>query len=115
MGNISSWSLGTTEIGKSCGYNSLAYGKNFKVYIAKILPLISFGSPSSTSVPLSKNCFCNASACKPSVASSVTSRNYIDIPMGDDSNIYASSSGRELKIGIVNGNVDKMYIINKLY
>ena len=115
MGNLSSWSLGTTEIGKSCGYNSLANSKNFKVYIAKILPLISFGSPATTTTALSKNCFCNATACKPSVASSVISRNYIEIPIEDGSNMYAAANGRELKIGVVNGNVDKMYITSRLY
>lgn len=111
MSNLTSWKMGTTETGKSCGYNS---SRIFRVYIAKLLPLISFGSPSSKSVALNKNCFCNANTCKPSISSSVTTRNYVDIPLANNSNLDEVINGTSLKIEILNGNIDKMYVVSRI-
>lgn len=111
MSNLKSWKLGNTEVGKSCGYNS---GNRFRVYVGKILPMIPFGSPSSKSVALNKNCFCNNNACKPSISSNVITRNYIDIPLANNANINEASNGRELKIELLNGNVDRMYVISRI-
>ena len=111
MSNLTSWKLGTTEIGKSCGSNS---GSKFRVYIAKILPLISFGSPSAKSVTLNKGCFCNANACKPSISSNVSTRNYIEIPLADNTHIHSATNGKLLKIEVLSGNIDKMYIVSKI-
>ena len=113
MSNLSSWKLGTSETGKSCGYNKKSRGK-FRVYIAKIMPLIGFGSPSSKSISLNKSCFCNASACKPTVSSNVKSQNYIDVPLAGNANISSVSSGTTLKVEILSGNVDRMYVISRL-
>lgn len=109
MSNLKSWTLGTIEIGKSCGSNTS--GSSFHIYIAKLLPLISFGRPSKKSVSLNRNCFCNTSACKPSVASRVTSTNYVDIPLSTNTFITETSHGEEVKIEIFNGNVDNMYVL----
>ena len=113
MGNLVSWKLGTTEIGKSCGYNNPS-SRFFRVYVPKILPLIQFGTPTTKSVGLNRSCFCNSTSCKPSVSPNVISRNYLDIPLADNANISCTTNDDSLKIEIFNGNVDKMYVISRL-
>ena len=98
MSNLIPWKMGTVETGKSCGYNRY---NTFRVYIAKLLPMIPFGSPSSKSVALNKNCFCNANSCKPSISNSVTTRNYVDIPLANNSNLDEVLNGTSLKIEIL--------------
>ena len=111
MGNISKWSLSTTEIGKSVGENS---GKTYKVYIAKILPLIKFGQPKSKLAVISKNCFINASTCKISLASKIKSVNYILVSTANASKLPESvSHGTKLRISSINKNVDKLNVASK--
>lgn len=134
MGNLTNWVLGTTELAKSCGYNSTGNGKTFRVFIPKIQPLMSFGSPSSVSVALNRNCFCNASNCKPSISTTVVTSNFIEaIANGYDStlNVYyevleeplrvksvqaslSASHGQTLKVSALNGNVDNLQVISKM-
>ena len=134
MGNSTNWVLGTTELAKSCGNNSTGNGKTFRVFIPKVQPLMSFGSPSSVSVALNRNCFCNAANCKPSISTSITTSNFIEAPVNGYDNalsvayeVYdepvriksvhatlAASHGQSLKVSALNGNVDNLQVISKM-
>ena len=50
---------------------------DLKVYIPSLMPLISSGIPKISPVSLNKSCYCNASDCKPSVSSSISTQNYV--------------------------------------
>lgn len=116
MGNLKQWSLNNIETGKSCGSNSRQV---FNVYVPKVLPLVSFEKPKQETVALNKSCFINDETCKPSVSSTVTIRNYIEMYLSSNSKISTKSladlpvkHGTELKIEIQNKNVDKMFVIS---
>ena len=111
--NLSAWSLGTVETGKSCGAHNMKSSTVWKVHSPKILPMVPFGKAKTTPVSLNKNCYCNASACKPNVATQIQTRNYLNIPLGDDSNIGVALHGSGLKMQVFDGDVDKMYIVSK--
>lgn len=133
MGNLTNWVLGTTERGQSCGANSTKSSRMFRVHVPKILPLVPFGSPSLTAVALNRNCFCNAANCKPSISTSVTTANFIEIPISgynevidvyhkhdDYENVLSARShlvlghGQAIKVEALNGNVDNLQVISKI-
>lgn len=87
MKTLKSWKLNRDEVAISCGRN---VGNTFKVYCAKILPLVKFGKPKETIVSINKSCFINAGKCKPSLSSRVVTRNYLVYPLSKYSNITAS-------------------------
>lgn len=60
--------------------NALPYGTSsgdLKVYIPSLMPLISMGRATITPVSLNKSCYCNAADCKPSVASQLSTQNFV--------------------------------------
>lgn len=116
MGTLKNWTLNNTETGKSCGTNSKQI---FNVYVPKVLPLVSFEKPKTETVALNKSCFINDASCKPSVSSTITLKNYIEMYLSSNSKLSTSSlaespikHGTELKIEIQNKNVDKMFVIS---
>lgn len=116
MSNLKKWSLNNIETGKSCGSNSKQI---FNVYVPKVLPLVSFSKPKNEVVALNKSCFINDQSCKPSVSSTVSIKNYIEMYLSSNSKLSLSSlaespikHGSELKIEIQNKNVDKMFVIS---
>lgn len=48
-----------------------------KVYIPSLMPLIPMGTPRTTPVSLNASCYCNANDCKPSVASQISTQNFV--------------------------------------
>ena len=110
MGNTTKWALDTTETGKSCGPNE---GNTFKVYVAKVLPLVSFAKPKVKTVAIRKTCYINAPKCKPSISAKVKTRNYLTLPLSTNANIDCAKHGTKLKITVQNKNVDKMYVEGK--
>lgn len=113
MSNQQKWSLDSLEIGKSCGIN---IGKVYKVYVAKILPLVTFGKPKSKIVALSKNCFINANDCKPSISTKVKIINYIKIPLSASATLKSSTKikhGTSLKISVKHSNPDELTVLSK--
>lgn len=107
MGNTRKWSLNTSETGKACGLNN---GDTFKVYVAKILPLVSFAKPKEKTVAIRKTCFINADKCKPSISTKVKTRNYLNIPLSTNANIDCVKHGTKLKLTVQNKNIDKIYV-----
>ena len=100
------WELNSDEVGKSCGKNE---GSTFKVWIAKILPLISFKEPDEKRVLLSKSCFCNSKP--PSTSSSVLTKNYIDIPLSEICTLKSAKHGDKLNINVKQHRVDSMNVV----
>ena len=88
MSNLKKWSLNNIETGKSCGSNSKQI---FNVYVPKVLPLVSFSKPKNEVVALNKSCFINDQSCKPSVSSTVSIKNYIEMYLSSNSKLSLSS------------------------
>ena len=112
MANTLKWQLGTSEIGKACGKNTDGV---MKVYVAKLLPLVAFGKPKEKQVALTKACYINAKECKPSIASKVTTVNYLDIPIAKTSELKPEKikHGTTLRIDIKNQSVEFMTVVSK--
>ena len=112
MGNTKKWELSTSEVGKAVGtyaHNS----KIFKVHVAKILPLVSFGKAKVKNVPLNKNCFLNAKKCKLSLAAQIKSVNYILINAAPLSKFPGKiPHGTKLKINVSNHNIDRLNVVS---
>ena len=56
------------------------YGTTFgdlKVYIPTLMAHITMGVAKITPISLNKSCYCNASECKPSIASYINTQNYV--------------------------------------
>ena len=113
MGNTTKWCLSSSEVGKAVGsYNSKA--KTFRVYIAKILPLVKFAKAKAKNVTINKNCFLNSSTCKPSMATHVKSINYILVPKSNANRLSGTiRHGTQLKITVFNNNIDKLAVVSK--
>lgn len=116
MKTLKSWKLNRDEVAISCGDN---VGTIFKVYCAKILPLIKFDKPKETTVAISKSCFINSSKCKPSLSSKVTVRNYLVYPLSSYNTILATkrypiTHGTKLVLSIKSEtNVDNISVRKK--
>ena len=111
MANHKKWSIGPFEVAKSVGKNS---GQKFKVYIGKVMPLISFGKPKKKIVQIKKSCFVNATKCKPSIASKVTIANYMTVPVANTSTMRKSvKHGTKLTVTVANGSVNQLSVTGK--
>ena len=102
------WSLGNEEVGKACA-KITRRSKTAKVYLPKAMPLVKSGKPKKKSKPIKKSCFSNAKKCKPSVASKVRTKNYIDIPIATDTR-FKASSGKKLKINVKHNDIDQLTV-----
>jgi len=52
-------------------------GGSLRVYIPSLMPQIIMSNPRDITVYLDKSCYCNASDCKPSISTSIISKNYV--------------------------------------
>jgi len=92
----SNWKLGNVEAGYTIGEQT---GNKLKVYIPKITPLMGLpDKPEETTFPLTGSCFINDDKCKPSVSSSVTVRNYIEVPLSTTAKDIQSLSNSVSKL-----------------
>ena len=125
MPNTKKWNLGSSEIGKVTGDSHPDGSVN--VHVPKVLPLVDFSNPEEKPVGLDAGCFCNADGCKLSLASSVTTKNHITIPLSSSEKDLADfkkksaavgiavqptvyAHGTEVKVDIKNGSVEQMTI-----
>jgi hypothetical protein len=109
MANTESWSLGTVEYGKAVG---AASGSKIKVYMGKVLPLVSFGKPKKKLVALNSGCFLNDSGCKPQISAQVRTVNYITVPANDQIDTSKIKHGTKLRIEVRNKSVDQLTVTN---
>lgn len=114
--NLEEWSLGEFEIAKY----SLPIGDpnatTSSLYIPKLMPLISFGSPKVTPKSLNKSCFVNDDSCKPTPASTINTQNYKTVPKPTNRRFFRVNytQGEIMQVEIKNGNPDDMYISTKV-
>ena len=50
---------------------------NLRVFIPELMPNIPMGYPKITPISLNKSCYCNASDCKPAIASYLNTQNFV--------------------------------------
>ena len=86
------------------------------VHIPALMPMISFGVMSTSSKPINKSCFCNDSKCKPSVASSLTTQNYLIVPVYDNNefNLPIFRLGAAMQVEALSGDYNELWISNRV-
>lgn len=107
MANSSHWKLGNIEIGKHCGGSS---EDQMKVYIGKMMPLVSFGSPIQVPAGINKGCMANDKKCKPNMSSQVTTQNYRTVPTNKRIDGTKVKFAEKLRIEIRDNNVDELAV-----
>ena len=50
---------------------------SLRVYLPDLMPDIAMGTPRITPISLNKSCYCNATDCKPAIASKIDTQNYV--------------------------------------
>lgn len=113
MSKTSSWTLGNEETGTAVGQNS---GGNFKVHVAKLMPLIPFAKPVTKTLGLNGGCYVNSGECGVNPEKTVKSINYIEADVSSNStmrlsNLFANH-GTKLQVSFKNSNPDTLTILN---
>ena len=112
MANTSDWKLGNDELARSCGTNT---GNVYNIHLNKLLPFIPFGKPKSTKRGLQKSCYINNSKCKPSISTTISTRNYVKVHLSKNSSINPLAKikhGTTLQVSVKNKNPDTMNILS---
>ena len=114
--NLTSWEINDTEVAKYCISPWGGSGGSLPLYIPKLMPNIPMGKPKTFPVYLNKSCYCNASACRPNVATRLSSQNYITVPPLDNRSFRLPHFwyGDTLQIEVHNKNVDQLFISTKV-
>lgn len=114
--SIEKWKIGDEEIAFLVDPTIPSGSPTMHVYIPKIQPMIPRGAPTITQVPLQNTCFINDPACKPSVSSTISTQNYKTVQRNNN-DWFANNtlnSGAQLKLEVLNNNVDQMFVTNKI-
>ena len=113
-GNIEQWSISNYEIGYTCPQVCSSGGSQM-LNIPKIMPDIPLGKPKSTPVPLNKSCYINDKKCKPSVATQISSQNYITVPPQDNRGFQLPwfHQGDRIFVEVRNQNPDNLFLSTK--
>lgn len=114
--NIMEWAMSEYEVAKFAPVSNDANASSQKLYIPKLMPLISFGAPKITSESLNKSIFLNADECKISVSSTIQSQNYKTVPKPANRKFerILLTQGVTMQVEVKNGNPDQMYISTKV-
>lgn len=104
------WKIKAHETGKSCGNNS---GKNAKVYVPALMPMVKFGKPKKKPKQIKKSCFANAKKCKPRMGKRVQTQNYMTIPCTENAKKNNFKHGAKLDIDVRNSDIDKIVVSGK--
>lgn len=75
-----------------------------EAHISSVMPLIPVGLPKITPNALNKSCYINATECKPSVASTINSQNFLTIVKNHSEDDRKFSFGDSLQISSKDGN-----------
>ena len=113
--NMSEWSVDEHEIAKYAPIEGAANASSLKLYIPKILPFVPFGTPTQTVTNISKSFLLNADQCKPSIATTIKTQNYLTVPRYAN-NSFAHSllrHGSRLIVEVLNRNVDTIRVTNR--
>lgn len=109
MANAKSWRLGRTEYGTSYGVGT---SKKLLAYVPKIMTLIKMGdNPKTSKEILRKSCIINAKACKPVIATSIDTLNYMTIPCDTQINGANIAKGAKIQLQVTNGSPDQIVVV----
>ena len=118
--NIKPWSLGKTEIAYSMEKNRQTYGRTedpeWKLYVPKIMPLITKGDPKETTFSLRSSIFVNEASCKPVIQTSVKVRNYIKAsrPANCSFKYPRKPYDMQVEVEVLHNNPDNLRITNTI-
>lgn len=114
--NLTTWTVNDNEIGKYTISPKGSSGGTLPLYIPKIMPNISMGKKKTFTVGINKSCYCNASECKPNVASTLTGQNYINVPPQANRSFQNPLFyyGDTIQVEIQSGNVDEIYLSTRV-
>ena len=109
MANAKSWRLGRTEFGTAYGvgtpYELLAH-------VPKIMPLIPMDDkPKAVKEPLVKSSILNAKRCKPAIAKSVNTLNYMTLPCDMQVNGALVEKYTKVQLQVRNGSPDQVIVV----
>lgn len=119
-GNIKPWSLNKTEIAynleKTAKTTSSTEAAEWKLYVPKIMPLITMALPKETTVQLTSSMFVNEKSCKPVVQSAIKERNYLKAtrPANCSFAHARKKHGIKLEVEVLHQNLDNLRITNTI-
>lgn len=113
--NMTEWSVDRQEIAYYAPTEGESNASSLKLYIPKILPLVPFDTPKQIVVSLSKSFLLNADQCKPSIAATTRTQNYLTVPRYANNNFYYSllKHGSRVIVDVLNRNVDTLRVTNR--
>ena len=114
--NMEKWHMPLQVIGKYSPVSGGTTGGSQKVHIPVLMPYISFGIPKTGTASISASCFCNASGCKPPIKSTLTTQNFLNIPVYSNNEFTGNTfkQGARFYIDAIDGNVDNLHITNRI-
>lgn len=115
--NVFKWQVSDNEKGIIVEIPYVSSSNNsFKLYMPTIMPLIQQGKPTQIISSLNKSCFINDSSCKPSVASTIKTQNYINVNVFPNRKFENTHflNGAEVMVEIFNNDVHNMKVSNKV-
>lgn len=114
--NMKEWSMSEFEIAKYSPPIGDPNAVSSQLYIPKLMPLIQFDAPKIIPKSLSKACFINDEACKPSPAAQINTQNYKTILKPTNRRFFREkyTQGEVMQVEVKNGNPDEMYISTKV-
>lgn len=118
--NIKGWSLNKTEIAynleKTASTRGDTEAAEWKLFVPKLMPLITKGIPRETVEPLSSAMFLNAPDCKPTVQASVKSRNYVvaSRPANCSFAYRHKTHDMQIEVEVLHNNPDNLRITNTI-
>jgi len=113
--NLNSWRLEKEFIGEIAPAHCRS-SSPLKLYVSSLMPSITLGVPKSSPKTLSSACLKNDTSCKPRISSTVSTQNYLTIPIHDNRSFSNGWfwQGDKVKIEIYNDNLEEMYVNTKL-
>lgn len=113
---IKEWQLNKQEVGYNVEAGSGHYSagaSTWKIYIAKLMPMVTKGYAKLTTIKLDSSLFSNASGCMPVSQSTIHSQNYITVSRGEYSfsNPYKNHN-MQVEIEVLNDNMDNLRVTN---
>lgn len=113
--NLQSWYMPKVVKGQYAQSLGVSSANPLPVHIPVLMPMIPFGVKKSQSRSLQKSCFCNDSKCKPPVASSIQTQNYLNVQVYENNkfNLPYFKLGAGFYIDALNGDYDQLRITNR--
>lgn len=119
--NLSSWHVTDTEIGYNLEKDDITKGdtqaEEWKLYVAKIMPLIEKDHPKDTPTTLQvSSLFLNVKDCWPTINTLIYSRNYVvaSRPANCSFTYPCKMHNMQLEVEVLHSNLDNLRITNTI-